>query len=425
MVVAYFPDGALSYASVEFCGILERDVPIMTNVSVVSTDVATGSDTVIWSNAYDLDVAQHPGPYLFKLYSGTGFTQANSLIHTTATFPTINHPDTIYWDQNLNTVASAHVYRVELWGDDGQTLIGSGNVASSVFLVPDPNDEQITLHMQHNTPWVNSTYEVYRENAPDIFTLIGTSTTDTYVDTGLVNGRSYCYKVRTIGAYNDPDIVAPLYNWSQEACATPVDRTPPCPPTLALDNDCETPLNTLTWNNPNNSCADDTYQYHIWFTDSLGGTPLLIATITGAENTTYFHTDGQSVAGCYAVSAIDSVGNESALSDTICGDNCPFYTLPNVFTPNDDDRNDQFIPFPYRGVKVIDLRVFNRWGQQVFQTNDPAIRWKGTNERNGEPLADGVYYYVCNVTLARLAGDVPLELKGYVHILRGNKGSFN
>lgn len=425
MVVAYFADGALSYASEEFCNMLERDVPIMTNVSVVSTDVSTGSDTVIWSNAWDLDTVQWHGPYLFKLYAGTSYTQANTLIHTTATFPTIDHPDTLYWHQNLDTRNTPHAYRVELWGDDGQTLVGSGNVASSVFLVLEPNDQQVTLHMQHNTPWINTLYEVYRETAPDVFQLIGSSTTDTYVDPGLVNGQEYCYKVRTTGAYSDPNIVSPLLNWSQEACAAPVDRTPPCPPTLALDNDCETPLNTLTWNNPNNSCADDTYAYHIWFTDSLGGTPLIIATIIGAENTIYYHTDGQSVSGCYAVTAIDTVGNESALSDTLCGDNCPFYTLPNVFTPNNDEHNDMFVPFPYRGVKQIDLKVFNRWGQQVFHTNDPAIQWTGTHEKNNEPVSDGVYYYVCDVTFARLGGDQLVQLKGYVHILRGNKGSLN
>jgi hypothetical protein len=145
-----------------------------------------------------------------------------------------------------------------------------------------------------------------------------------------------------------------------------VDLTPPCPPTLAINNDCELPLNTLTWNNPNNSCAHDTWRYNIYFTDSLGGEPVLIFTITGAGDTVFTHTDGSSVAGCYVVTAIDSTGNESAFSNQVCGDNCPDYTLPNVFSPNGDRVNDHFIPFPYRGVKEIDLQVFNRWGQVVF-----------------------------------------------------------
>ena len=279
--------------------------------------------------------------------------------------------------------------------------------------------------MDHNTPWINSLYEVFRETSPGIFTLIGSSVTDTYVDSGLVNGQQYCYYAKTTGAYSDPAIVSPLINFSQIACERPVDLTPPCAPTLALDNDCETPLNTLTWNNPNESCADDTYRYNIWFTDSLGGELQVIASIIGAEITFFEHTDGQSVAGCYAVTAIDTVGNESLLSDTVCGDNCPIYELPNVFTPNGDERNDFFVPFPYRGVKEIDLHIFNRWGQLVFTSTDPDIQWPGSYKETNEQVPDGVYFYTCDVVMKRLAGDEVKRLKGYVHILRGKQAQLN
>lgn len=79
--------------------------------------------------------------------------------------------------------------------------------------------------------------------------------------------------------------------------------------------------------------------------------------------------------------------------------------------------NDQFIPFPYRGVKKIDLQVFNRWGQLVFTTEDPAIKWNGTVNNEGDPVPDGVYFYVCNVFFKRLEGTVPEVLKGTVHVL--------
>ncbi len=420
LVTATFADGAESYASVEFCNMLERDVPIMTHVSVGITDNASGVDTVRWSNAYDLDTLQYPGPYRFKLYRGTGSATATELVFTSSNSPFLAHPDTAFTDAGLDTRSVAHTYRVELLSEGGNTLVGSGNTASSVFLVPEPNDEQITLHINYNTPWVNTQFEVFRLIS-GVFTSIGTTAGPVYVDTGLVNGESYCYYVKSIGAYDDPAIVSPLINFSQEACASPVDLTPPCPPTLALVNDCELPLNTLTWNDPNNSCADDTWRYNIYFSESLGGTPLLIHTITGAGDTVFTHVDGASVAGCYVVTAIDSVGNESAFSNQACGDNCPDYTLPNVFTPNNDRVNDLFIPFPYRGVKEIDLEVFNRWGQVVFATNDPDIRWDGTLNNAGEPVPDGVYFYVCTVFIKRLAGAEPMVLKGSVHLLGGNQ----
>lgn len=421
MVIAVFEDGAESLASEEFCALLDRQVPVITHVSVGVTDVTAGVDTVRWSNAFDLDTVQRPGPYQFRLYRGTGFTTANTLIYTSGIHPFLDHPDTFFVDQGLNTRDGAHVYRVELLGRADQPMvdeIGSSSPASSLFITADPNDEQITVQWTAITPWTNTLYEVYRVEGVDrIF--LGTSTTTSYVDTGLVNGQTYCYVVRSIGSYSDPDIVAPLLNWSQETCGVPVDLTPPCAPTLVLDNDCETPLNSLSWNNPNESCADDTFRYLIYFKDSLDGTYTVIAELIGAETTFFTHTNGSSVAGCYRITAIDTVGNESEPSSEVCGDNCPEYALPNVYTPNGDGVNDQFVPFPYRGVSSIDLQIFNRWGQVVFSSTDPDIDWKGTIMDTNEFVPDGVYYYLCTVFFARLEGTEVKQLNGVVHVLDG------
>jgi gliding motility-associated-like protein len=421
MVVATFLDGSQSIASVEFCAILDRQVPVITHVSVGATSTTAGIDTVRWSNAYDLDTLLRPGPYQFKLYRGTGFTTANTLIYTSATHPFLAHPDTQFIDTGLNTKDQPHVYRIDFFGRADQMVpdfIGTSAPASSVFIGLVPNDEQLTVTWSLNTPWTNTLYEVYRDIG-GTWTLVGTSTTGDFTETGLSNGQRYCYRVRSTGSYGNPDIVAPLRNYSQEVCGVPVDRTPPCAPTVEIDNDCETPLNTLTWNDPNDSCADDTYQYRIYFALGPTGPFQLVGTVVGAENTSFTHTDGLSVAGCYQVTAIDTVGNESAFIDPVCGDNCPVYELPNVFTPNGDRSNDFFVPFPYRGVRSIALTVFNRWGMPVFESTDPAIGWDGTFKDSGEQLSDGVYYYVCDVVLARLAGDEVMQLKGYVHLLDG------
>ncbi len=419
MVVATFGDGALSYASVEFCAVLDRQVPVITHVSVGETDATAGIDTVRWSNAYALDTIARPGPYQFKLYRGNGLTTANTLLWTSSLHPFLAHPDTSYLDTDLNTRDQPHVYRVELHGAGGTELIGSSSPASSVFISTLPNDEQITVQWALNTPWNNSLYEVYRDIA-GTWTLIGTSTTGSFTETGLDNGTTYCYLVKSTGAYSDPAIVAPLINFSQEVCGTPVDLTPPCAPVVSIENDCEVPLNTLIWNNPNNSCADDTELYQVYYADSLNAPFVLIATVTSSEDTVFTHANGSSVAGCYQVTAVDSVGNESEFVTPVCGDNCPEYELPNVFTPNGDGQNDQFGPFlPYLGVLEIDLQIFNRWGQVVFRSNDPDINWRGTYLESDQPVPDGVYYYVCNVTFGRLTGPQFKLLQGYVHILGG------
>ncbi|MBK7554707.1 MAG: gliding motility-associated C-terminal domain-containing protein [Flavobacteriales bacterium] len=425
MVIACFPDGAESYASIEFCAILEQTVPIITHVSVGQTDITTGIDTVRWSNAWDLDTLQYPGPYFFKLYRGNGFSGANTLIETTASSNNFQHPDTTFIDTNLDTETGPHVYRVELFGNGGNDTIGDSSPATSIFLSIDPNDELLNLSWQSITPWVNTLYEVQRFDGVT-FVPIGTTANTNYTDTALVNGTEYCYRIKSTGAYSLPDFQDVLINFSQEACGIPVDLTPPCPPTLALDNDCDVPLNTLTWNNPITSCAnsDDCNTYSIYFSPTQDGELQLIATITGCTDTVFEHVIDGSVAGCYAITATDSIGNESAFSNIVCGDNCPYYALPNVFSPNNDGQNDLFVPFPWRGVERIDLQIFNRWGQVVFATEDPAVNWDGLHAEKKEPVPDGVYFITCTVFYQRLTGIVPEQINGYVHVL-GGAGAVN
>jgi gliding motility-associated-like protein len=139
-------------------------------------------------------------------------------------------------------------------------------------------------------------------------------------------------------------------------------------------------------------------------------------------DTTLIRTTDASIAGCYAITAIDSFGNESEMGDALCIDNCPVYELPNIFTPGGDGTNDFFRPFPYKFIESIDLTIYNRWGVEVFRTNDPEIMWNGTFT-NGEPLPSGVYYYVCSVNEIRLTGIVTRVIYDHVTILQPNAES--
>ena len=108
------------------------------------------------------------------------------------------------------------------------------------------------------------------------------------------------------------------------------------------------------------------------------------------------------------------------MSDTICISSvvCGKYRLPNVFTPNGDLSNDILTPFPYSGVESIDLQIFNRWGNLVFTTKDPDIKWDGTLERTNQPVSDGVYYYVCDVYEITEIGTVKRTIKGSITVIR-------
>jgi gliding motility-associated-like protein len=69
--------------------------------------------------------------------------------------------------------------------------------------------------------------------------------------------------------------------------------------------------------------------------------------------------------------------------------------IPNAFTPNNDGQNDVFKIKNITDERLIDFKVFNRWGTILFRTTDPNVGWDGTNK--GQPQPIGVYGYVIQI----------------------------
>ncbi|MDB4347401.1 PKD domain-containing protein [Bacteroidia bacterium] len=71
-----------------------------------------------------------------------------------------------------------------------------------------------------------------------------------------------------------------------------------------------------------------------------------------------------------------------------------FY-LPTAFSPNGDSRNEMFMIPGYVNVKSYRMKVFNRWGEIVFQSDDPKIGWDG--KVGGKSVQDGAYGYFVEI----------------------------
>ncbi len=71
---------------------------------------------------------------------------------------------------------------------------------------------------------------------------------------------------------------------------------------------------------------------------------------------------------------------------------CTYY-MPNAFSPNGDNLNDGIKPLFNTDCGYTDYfyAIYDRWGEQVFSTNDPNARWDGTYK--GIPMDIGVYMY--------------------------------
>ncbi len=426
VVTAITAEGVESCVSDQVCEHLNFEIPVLTNVSINLTDVSMGDDTIYWSYPKELNTTVFPGPYHYQLYRGIGVgTVANELIYTSPDQALIENPDTVYNDLMLNTQDQGYTYRIELYNED--LLIGSSISASSIYINLIPNDNEIAITWEESTPWENSTYEIYRETplGSGTFSLIGTTNSIGYTDTALINGTTYCYRVKSIGSYTLEGIVTPIENWSQENCAEPIDLTPPCAPILSIDGDCELEETYLTWNNPNNSCADDVTRYNLYFASFQGDSLEFLTRFDSPLDTSFTHKDRGSIAGCYFVTALDSIqyNNESLPSNIVCIDNCDgFYELPNIFTPDASGTNDLFHPIlPFKFVQSVEFKVQSRWGETVFETTDPFIFWDGKNQVSGELCSDGVYFYTIIINEIKLEGLIPRSQQGTIQIVNGQR----
>lgn len=428
MIVTIWPDGAISYASEEFCDTIIKDTPILTKVSIGNTELVNGNDTIMWSKPSDLDTVLFTGPYYYKLLYLQPDTQ--QVIFQSPPFNILSEGDSLFVHTGINTYASSHKYKVEIY-NSSQGRLATSTHAQSVFLQLEPGDNQAGITMTADVPWANNKYIIYRKDpGSNQFEIIDTSETDYYLDNGLINNSIYCYRARVIGTYGTDDVPDPIENWSQVSCVTPYDLTPPCAPIVKEIHDCGNGLLELSWLKDSSGCADDAMLYRIFYaaTDTNELSVIFEGDLSEDSIWNFVNTEYPgSIAGCFGVTYLDSLNlwpdgefrrNESKLSEIICIDNCPMYFLPNIFTPNGDGQNDTFIPKENRHISKIHLQMMNRWGTIIFESTNPEINWNGVGI-NGEMCSDGVYYYAIDVDTIRLSGIVTERFTGTVQLLDG------
>jgi gliding motility-associated-like protein len=411
-------------ASKEICGVIIRTKPIITNVSVLNTAISNGTILVKWLKPLFLDSVQFPPPYTIQLqrtiYGNTNFINIG-VGKQFNTFSEITNDSLI--DSLINTQNIQYSYKLLFYctkGANQLSYIDQSIAASSVLLTLFNTDKAIVLNYNFDVPWFNKNYIIYRKNGTN-FTFLTTTNNTSFRDTGLINGQTYCYYITTAGMYSlIPDT---LFNNSQEVCGIPKDTIAPCVPSLSYISPCtQFNLNNiiLNWTYPN-SCKQDVETYKIYYRKKNTLPWLLIAT-NNANIKTYTDTNSllkYSIAGCYSVTAIDSNGNESTINgNAFCIDNCPFYELPNVFTPNEDGLNDLFKPKKYRFIEKIEFQVFNRWGNPVFDTKNIDINWNGKDNESGKDLSNGVYFYTLKIYENYLSGTLLKTVRGTITIIR-------
>ena len=83
---------------------------------------------------------------------------------------------------------------------------------------------------------------------------------------------------------------------------------------------------------------------------------------------------------------------ERSLSNITCISQIPILIVPNTFTPNDDEHNELFFPTTsYVSEIGYSFSIYDKWGNEIFQTNNPSKGWDGNFMSN--PAQNGNYVY--------------------------------
>lgn len=134
------------------------------------------------------------------------------------------------------------------------------------------------------------------------------------------------------------------------------------------------------------STDDSGYTYE-WFPSETLDNPGIYNPVASPEITTDY---------LVVVTAPNGCTNSAIVRVVVVNPPCiePNIFLPNAFTPNNDGEND-VLRLLGNSIDEMYLTIYNRWGQKVFESNDPAHGWDGTFK--GEALPPDVYGFYLQV----------------------------
>ena len=166
-------------------------------------------------------------------------------------------------------------------------------------------------------------------------------------------------------------------------------------------------------------CGGDSMLVELAFTGS--GADSLIwnmgnGDIFNGNNVVYYYT----VPGIYNVSLtaydnlcnnVETISNEVTFAGNVTSD----AEVPNVFSPNGDGQNDILKIMNIDPNADFSMKIYNRWGRIVFESQSNGQFWDGSSRLGGEASA-GVYFY--EVIYRDICTDEDKLKTGYVHLMR-------
>jgi len=221
------------------------------------------------------------------------------------------------------------------------------------------------------------------------------------INTSVFSGSSFSYCFKTEGIHL---IKGYLYDAST-SCSNTVEFSVIAHPKPEADFHFapDNPVENMEVVFINDSKGEELRHFNWFFIDNKGFS-------SASKNTSYLFSEQ----GVYPVAMIvrNIWGCRDSVIKTIQVDADFVIYIPDAFTPNEDTKNEVFLPVT-RAVKLYRFSVFDRWGALIFQTYNPDTGWDGTFK--GEACKSDVYAWLISIT----SNDGRhKELKGHVTLYR-------
>lgn len=254
-------------------------------------------------------------------------------------------------------------------------------------------DNTVTLQWTQDPAFIADGYAITKSVNGTVAS-VDSSATTSHIDPEYLKDVTSCYKIAYSDACNNKSPV------SAEAC--PLQLTGSLQPTNAV---------SLSWN-AYAGWKNGVDHYLVEKFDEQGQ---LITTVNTGTSITYVDNT-QDLLNQIAVYRITAVANQagivSSVSNTLTIIKDPNLFYPTAFTPNNDGLNDVFNVFG-QFITSFEMRIFNRWGEMMYVTDDLEKGWDG--HFKGTLMPEGTYVF--RATIVDQAGRT-FERSGTVVLLR-------
>lgn len=218
----------------------------------------------------------------------------------------------------------------------------------------------------------------------------GDATTD--ADTSNLRSPSYTYKKE--GIYNVQLIV---YSENQLICNDTMNKFVTVLPNFTIDYSIEDSCSSEVFFEASSSFDELGEATYLWdFGDESQSNMPTTSHNYNQDDTYNIRLFVKTPNGCS-----DSISHEFKFNSS------EQFSVPNIFTPNNDGIND-VLSIQSKTIS-LELDIYNRWGKKIFQSNNVENQWDGTY--NGENLSSGVYFY-------KISNSCGATEEGYVTLVR-------